>query len=252
MQNAGYRIGQLPTSVYGNDNELARFLAVVAPYTMLPLERLISLYDQARFCEREGVEGAFVECGVWKGGAVGLMALAAGGSDGTRQLHLFDAFTDICEPDSDVDGARAVRETKRVGGANGASGRLQPLDGFYDKVGGHGTLEGCVDLLQKRIGYPANRVQYHVGWFQDTLPEAAPKIGPIAILRLDGDWYASTKVCLEHLFNSVVKGGIVIIDDYGTYEGCQRAVDEFLTARGLKAYLHQVDTGCHYFVKAAA
>ena len=93
-----------------------------------------------------------MECGVWKGGAVGMMALA---SDRTRRLHLFDSFTEICEPDAVLDGAQALAE---VGQAN-AEGRLRPVAGIYDAVGGPGTIDACRDLIERRIGYPSDLIQ---------------------------------------------------------------------------------------------
>jgi len=246
LARAGYDINRRPQPIYGDGDAFDRNLAVVRASTMLPEARLVSLNDQVVFCDRHGIEGAFVECGVWKGGAVGLMALAAS-EPKTRPLHLFDAFTDICEPDPAVDGAKAVEEASRIAAP---VGRLKPMEGIYDSIGGHGTLEECRALIERTIGYPADRVHYHVGWFQDTVPQDAASIGPVAILRIDGDWYASTKVCLDHHFDKVVPGGFVIIDDYGTYEGCRKAVDEFLAQSGVAAFLHRVDNGCHYFVKA--
>lgn len=245
LARAGYDINKRPQPTYTDRDAFDGQLAVVRANTMLPEARLMSLGDQVVFCDRHGIEGAFVECGVWKGGAVGLMALASG--EPARHLHLFDAFTDICEPDPAVDGAKAVEEARRIAVPEG---RLQPMEGIYDSIGGHGTLAECRTLIEGTIGYPANLVHYHVGWFQDTLPKDAAAIGPIAILRIDGDWYASTRVCLDHLADKVVPGGFVIIDDYGTYEGCKKAVDEFLEQSGGAAFLHRVDNGCHYFVKA--
>jgi len=169
-----------------------------------------------------------------------MMSLACSGS---RRLHLFDSFEGICEPDARIDGARAISEA----GPAHAGGRLTPVPGIYDKLGGHGTLEECRHLLERAIGHPPRLLRYHRGWFQRTVPAA--DIPKIAILRLDGDWYASTKVCLDYLLDSVVAGGFVIIDDYGTYEGCQRAVDETLARR--PAFLQHVDLGCRYFVKPA-
>lgn len=222
----------------------------IRPFTMLPPERLITLYQQAAHCETAGVRGAFVECGVWKGGGVALMALANldHGAE-RRDLHLFDAFTDICEPDQAVDGERAVREVKAWGKGGGVDGKLAPVTGFYDSMGGAGTLDGNKELLEKLVGYPANRLHYHVGWFQDTLPKDAAGIGRVAILRLDGDWYASTKVCLEHLYDQVVDGGFVIVDDYGAYDGCRKAVDEFRRRRGITAYLNHIDGEARYWIK---
>ena len=168
-----------------------------------------------------------------------------------RHLHLFDAFQEICEPEAGLDGERAIREVREFTGKSGLDkGRLVAVSGIYDSIGGPGTLEENRLLLENTIGYPDKCIHYHVGWFQNTLPSDHEDIGPIAILRLDGDWYASTKICLEYLFDKVVKGGIVIIDDYGTYEGCRRAVDEFMKSNQIQAYLAPIDSDCRFFVKS--
>ena len=244
---AGYDISSHAYSRYVEPEVFEAAVSVVSSATMLPRNRLVSLYDQVVYCESVGLPGSLVECGVWKGGAVGLMAIAlkhAGAMH--RQLHLFDSFQDICEPDPILDGQKAIIEvgyspqlTKDV---------IKPVKGFYDSLGGHGTLADCKSLIEKQIGYPESKIYYHVGWFQDTLPQAQ-QIGPIALLRLDGDWYASTKVCLDYLYDSVVPGGFIILDDYGTYDGCRKAVDEFLISRNVKVFLNRVDNGCFYFVK---
>lgn len=231
--------------------EIRAMIDRVRGHTMVTLPRLVALVQQVRQCEAAGVPGAFVECGVWKGGCVGLMALAnLRYGTARRDLHLFDSFTDICEPDETVDGERAVREARSwTRGGGGAAGRLTPLTGFYDAFGGPGSLEENVALLERSIGYDSGRIHYHQGWFQHTVPRDAATVGPIAILRLDGDWHASTRVCLEHLYEQVVPRGFVIVDDYGTYDGCRRAVDEFLAARGLEVRLRPVDAECSYWIK---
>lgn len=235
---------------YELEEQASAAIAKVRAYTMLPPERLITLYQQAAHCEKTGLPGAFVECGVWKGGSVAVMALAnLERGAARRDVHLFDAFTDICEPDQAVDGERAVREVKAWGKGGGVDGKLAPVTGFYDAMGGAGTLDGNKRLLEGVAGYPAERLHYHVGWFQETLPKDAAGIPEIAILRLDGDWYASTKVCLEHLYDKVVGGGFVIVDDYGAYDGCRKAVDEFRRDRGITAYLHHIDGEARYWIK---
>jgi hypothetical protein len=252
LESLGLRKPKAPRPMgYDLEAEAMALVPVVRPFTMIPLPRLITLHQQVRYCDTAGIPGAFVECGVWKGGSVGMMALSnLRHGAARRDLHLFDAFTEICEPDEKVDGARAVQEvrawTKQEGGTEG---RLKPLTGIYDAFGGPGTLAENQRLLEEAIGYDKARIHYHQGWFQDTLPTDAAAIGPIALLRLDGDWYASTKVCLEHLYDQVVSGGVIIVDDYGTYEGCRKAVDEFLGARGVKAYLGHVDADCRYWIK---
>ena len=102
----------------------------------------------------------------------------------------------------------------------------------------------------RESGYPGERVTVVAGWFQDTLPIWRERIGPIAVLRIDGDFYESTRVCFEALYDSVIPDGAVIIDDYGTFEGCRRATDEFLSSRS-RIELVPIDFGASYFVKPA-
>jgi hypothetical protein len=222
----------------------------VRPYTMLSMDRLYSLYSQTRHCETAGIEGALVECGVWKGGAVALMALANQAFSGTRRdIHLFDAFDHICAPDENVDGERAMREAQMWSRETlNPSDGLAPMTGFYDHFGGAGSVEGNRQLIEGLVGYPAHHLHFHKGWFQDTLPTDAKSIGKIAILRIDGDWYASTMVCLDYLFDQVVPGGFVIVDDYGAYEGCRKAVDEFLARTGKKLFMNRIDEEAVYFI----
>lgn len=238
---------------YDLEEEAVESILVIKNHTMLSKRRLVTLYQQAVYCEKSNIPGAFVECGVWKGGAVGLMALANKKHSGQlRHIHLFDAFQEICEPDAAVDGKRAVDEVRQfTGKADRVSGRLSPLKGIYDHMGGPGTLEECRKLLETTINYNEHYLHYHQGWFQDTLPMVHETIGDIAILRLDGDWYASTKVCLAFLFDKVVVGGVVIIDDYGTYEGCKKAVDEYLAQHSLSVFLSNIDSTGRYFIKTA-
>ena len=149
-----------------------------------------------------------------------------------------------------VDGEKAVWEAKEWSESGGVDGKLTPLKGIYDSFGGPGTLEGNRELLTKEIGYGPAFLHFHKGWFQETMPKVSPQISLIAILRLDGDWYASTRVCLEFLYGKVVRGGFVIIDDYGAYEGCRKAVDEFRQKNGISDYLHHIDQPGRYWIKS--
>ena len=201
--------------------------------TMLPYEELVSLYEQVAYCEKNKIPGALVECGVWKAGASGLMALANKQfSNQPRNIYLFDAFDDICEPDSKHDDKNLVEEIKKItaSGKEDYKGELKPLTGIYNQWGGHGTLQEAKILLEEKIKYPTDHLFYVKGWFQDTVPEWKNKIDEIAVLRLDGDWYESTKVCMDALYPKLVKGGVCIIDDYGYNAGCSKAVHEYLDA----------------------
>ena len=251
----GYNLTRIRTvskKSYSSDlgEELEEMIEVVKNNTMLQRDVLLSLYHQALFCEKQSIEGDFVECGVWKGGAVGLMSLVnlKHGNE-RRNIHLFDSFQEICEPDESIDGQRAVKEAKAWSKAGGTKGKLVPLVGVYDHLGGPGTIENNKLLLVDDIRYPEQYLHFHEGWFQDTLPKDSPNINKIAILRIDADWYASTYICLDYLFEKVVKGGFVIFDDYGTYEGCQKAVDEYLSKKDNSYFLNYVTQDVRYIVK---
>lgn len=240
----------MPTARFGYEEEnVARTQIMrIRDHSMVAYVSLLSLWQQIRFCELTAIAGDFVECGVWKGGAVGLMALGnLHHSTTPRRLRLFDVFDDICEPDPQVDGTKAVAEFEQFTGRNRDiwTGELAPGVGFYNHLGGAGKLEEVKTLLEEDIGYDSNYCTYHPGWFQHTMPNV--EIEKIAILRLDSDWYASTKTCLNELYDKVVPGGFVIIDDYGCYEGCRKAVDEFIETRGLRVFLHHVNADCRYW-----
>jgi O-methyltransferase len=227
---------------YGYDDEepIKAALSAVHAYSHTSFERLATLWLQVRYLDRYRIPGALMECGVWKGGAVGLMALAHmhANAEPFRDLHLFDSFEGLPEPRADVDGALAVEIAERF-----TTGNLQPIGQLAAS-----PLDSKA-LLLNRIGYPERLVHYHIGWFQNTLPQDVDSIGEIALLRLDGDWYESTKVCLQHLYPKVVSAGVIVIDDYGHFAGCRRAVDEFLGSQSAPIMLHHIDCTGRYWLK---
>jgi hypothetical protein len=236
---ANKELSEYPLRGYSNEEEARQALKAIDNYTMISYERMVTLWQQVRYLDRAGIVGSLVECGTWKGGACGLMALAhkAHGPP-TRSIHLFDSFEGLPEPDATQDGNAAVHYASYR-----ASGKLQSINQCV------ATLEENQHVMKNIADYPEELTIYHVGWFQETLPAAAPQIGGIALLRLDGDWYESTKVCLDILYPQVVSGGIVVIDDYGRWEGARRAVDEFLAYQERCLMLHHIDASGRYFVK---
>jgi hypothetical protein len=204
----------------------------VLPNTMLPARRLLNAYDVMRTVEQEGVPGDVAECGVWSGGGIGLMALASRrAGNRTRRFHLFDSFEGLPQPSVEdrnvLADFRAQHPDLPLSDAQGAAA-LQPIGAC---VGA--DAEAVRDFLTGRLGIAPEQLVFHVGWFQDTVPLARETIGPLAVLRIDGDWYESTRVCLEYLYDNVVPGGLVIVDDYGAFTGCRKAVDEALDQRGI-------------------
>ncbi len=175
------------------------WLVRAARRSCLPVYRLSYLMD---LCSAAPA-GAFVECGTFRGGSASIMAQS--GED--RVLWLFDSwagFPDTGEVDVDRSGRQASR-----GDFNSA----------YEEV---------ENFLVRSCRASTTRLHLTSGWFEDTLPAHMDEIGPIAVLHIDCDLYSSTRTCLLYLFDPVVEGGVVVVDDYGDWEGCQRAVDEFI------------------------
>jgi len=222
-----------------DEEEVAReAIALVESHTMLSYQRLVTLWQQVRYLDRAGIQGALIECGTWKGGAAAMMALAHRQS-GTphRELHLFDSFEGLPEPDRAHDGDMAVQ----YAGAR-ASGILRSI----------GKCVGALEDNRHAVGaiakYPASLTHFHVGWFQETLRALPAGVADIALLRIDGDWYESTKICLDVLFPQVVSGGIVVIDDYGKWSGCRKAVDEFMARLPRPLLLNHIDAAGRYLI----
>ena len=208
----------------------------VCGYTQQNMAGLVNVISLAERADRAGVGGAFVECGVWRGGCAGIMAHLANSTG--RRVWLFDSFEGMPEASAqDVgDAAHALTLGRK-------EGRLVPVGTNV------AALEDVRDLLHRQLRVSRDVVEIRKGWFQDTVWRARAEIGPIALLRLDGDWYESTKTCLEALYDQVEHGGFVIIDDYGTFPGCRTAVDEFLASRSLDVDIHTVDYTRVYFQK---
>lgn len=197
-------------------------------YTMVGYPRLNNAYNLAHEIDRMQIPGAIVECGVWRGGCSATMAWVAQQTTSDRHVWLFDSFEGLPSP-TEVDGAFA-----------------------YDHIGNYAALEQAArEVLFDRLKLNPAQIHLVKGWFQDTIPQTKVDIGPIALLRLDGDLYESTKVCLENLYDQISPGGFIIIDDYGSWPGCQLATDEFLKDRDIKAGLTVIDRKGRYFHKPA-
>jgi O-methyltransferase len=207
--------------------------------TMTSVERLYALYKTVEYLVRNDIPGDFVECGVWRGGSVMMMALALQKFGGTgRRIRCFDTFEGMPTP-GDVDirhdtGERAadiMAVTERDEDA--VIWALAPLEQVQRNIAA--------------TGYPADLVTYHKGKVEETLPGEAPE--RIALLRLDTDWYESTKHELVHLYPRLVAGGVLIVDDYGYWRGSRDATDEYFGAARQSPLLSRVDATARMGVK---
>jgi len=157
------------------------------------------------------------------------MGLALKHRRANRILHLFDSFEGLPEPTIE-DGTFAAEYS---GGR--ASGALNSVDQCRS------SLSEVRDFLLGRLHLDNALVRFHVGWFQNTVPSTAPKMGPISVLRLDGDWFESTRICLEYLYPLLSPGGAIILDDFHAWEGCAKAVEQFREKYSITAPIHRID-----------
>jgi predicted O-methyltransferase YrrM len=170
------------------------------------------------------IPGAILECGVYKGGSMMIAARALLDMERQdRDLYLFDTFEGMGEPtekDVNLKGLNAMKERQ------------------VRKEWSRCPLS-AVQTAFAEIPYDSSRIHYVKGMVEDTVPDQAPD--EIALLRLDTDWYESTLHELEHLYPRLVSGGILIIDDYGHWEGAKKATDEFIEKHRLKLFLNRID-----------
>jgi O-methyltransferase len=201
----------------------------VRRFTRTGPERIQALLAATRYVVRARIPGDMVECGVWLGGSMMVVARTLRRmKELARNLHLFDTFTGMSSAtmkDRDFRGNEATRLMARARGSCDDIWAIAPLE----------TVQKNMDST----GYPSERIHYHVGRVEDTLPGRAPE--KVALLRLDTDWYGSTRHEMEHLFPRLAPGGVLIVDDYGHWEGAKRAVDEYIDSHGLKILLNRID-----------
>jgi hypothetical protein len=204
-------------------------------YSLLQIEGLYNIYNSIEYLCRNGIAGDIVECGVFKGGA---MMMAAESlihfCSFDRDIFLFDTFEWPTRPtdlDVDIDGNRAadlLNDFERRGL------RFKPF------------VEEVKDNLRK-TSYPFNRFRMVIGPVEQTLPHDG--VGPIALLRLDTDFYESTYHSMVHLFPKLVRGGVLILDDYGFWKGCRKAVDQYIAENGLALLLNRIGLSIRCAIK---
>lgn len=193
-------------------------------FTMIPAETFI---DNLILCDSiNSIQGSIVECGVWRGGMIaGIYDFI----EKKRECILFDSFEGLPNV-KEIDGQAAKQWQENNNGVG---------------------LDNCkaeISFAQEAMKL-ANSKNHQIvkGWFDQTLPNTEIT-EPIAILRLDGDWYDSTMVCLQNLYPLVAENGIVIIDDYYAWDGCSRAVHDYLSQNNLPVRIYQTSNDVCYII----
>jgi O-methyltransferase len=197
-------------------------------YSMISKERFACNINAVIEIESKQIEGCIIEIGVWKGGSILSMILTSELFSKTpREFHLYDTFEGMTVA-SDVDKDLNNNSAESLMNQNAWVRCISGLDEVKSNIQRHTNITPY----------------YHVGDIRqnNVVPEK------IAILRLDTDWYDSTKYELETFYNNVSPGGIIIIDDYGHWQGCKKAVDEFLEKHPT-IVLQTIDYTGRYFYK---
>jgi len=214
---------QYPPDFLDDETEIIRD---VRRWTLTSPERIYALIQAVRYVSANDIEGSIVECGVWKGGSMAAVARTLlQVHDVKRDLYLFDTFEGMSEPtakDVDYSGQYASDVMRGNPGFRCADAPLESVTKVL-----HGT------------GYPKERIHFVKGKVEETIPRFSPD--RISLLRLDTDWYDSTKHELVHLFPRLSEGGVVVIDDYGHWRGSRQACDEYFASNRVPILLDRID-----------
>jgi len=221
------------------DEQTTRIFHAVNEYTMTSPECVQALVHAVRYVVANNIEGDFVECGVWRGGSSMVVALLLNElGDESRDLYLYDTYEGMSAPtEEDVtwDGKTADKKfADRQITEDTSDWCLSPIDEVKDNLAG--------------TGYPVDKMHFIKGKVEDTIPGQMPA-GPIAILRLDTDWYESTRHEMLHLYPKLIQKGVLILDDYGHWEGAKKAIDEYVVEHKLCLLLNRVDFSARVAVK---
>jgi O-methyltransferase len=201
----------------------------VKPFTMTSPERIYANCTAIKWVMANNIQGSIVECGVWRGGSTMAMALTLLKlKEAVRVLYLYDTFEGMSEPseqDKDFTGlsAKIIWEANQKENKNNW---------------GYASIEDVKQNVST-TKYPADKIHYIKGKVEETMPSTLPE--SIAVLRLDTDWYESTYHELVHLFPLLAKGGILILDDYGHWEGQKKAVEKYFAENNIKMFLSRID-----------
>lgn len=209
----------------------------VKTFTMTGVLNQYAMYKAVEYIEKNSIEGDIVECGVWKGGVMMLGALTLQQfGDTDRNLYLYDTYAGMSQPtefDVNLTGWNASERWQQLKRGIGSDWCAASLSEVQENM--------------ETTGYPKDKIHYIKGKVEDTIPQNMAE--RIAILRLDTDFYESTKHELIHLFPRLTCGGVLIIDDYGHWKGSARAVDEYFKEKNIKVFLNRIDYTARLAIK---
>jgi O-methyltransferase len=225
LRIAGYQVRAIDRPTPDMEPEFISSFEVCKPYTYTSVERMYALYQATRYIVRSKIPGAIVECGVWRGGSMMMSALTLkqmGATD--HQLYMYDTYAGMAEP-TEIDGIEANHGWRSNQKQSHNAWCYAPLE------------EVRKNMAATR--YPDDKIRFIEGKVEDTIPQTVPD--QIALLRLDTDWYTSTRHELRHLFPRLSRNGVLLLDDYGHWRGARDAVNEYIETNDIPFLLHRID-----------
>jgi O-methyltransferase len=208
-----------------NDKAFMTIYEQVNAYTIVETERCYALYQAMQYIIRNDIPGDLAECGVWKGGSAMLMAICLKQAGITnRKIYLYDTFEGMTKP-GQMDGEFELKEWERMKVSDDTN------NWCYSSMD-----EARANMM--RTGYPMEHILFVKGKVEDTLPATLP--AQLCLLRLDTDWYASTLQELKYLYPLISQKGVLLIDDYGAWQGARKATDEYFAGQNA-IFLHRID-----------
>lgn len=205
------------------------------------IEPLYTMYKNLQYIVEHKIPGDIVECGVWRGGMMQLTALTLKHlGDESRKLYLYDTYDGMPEPEQ--------RDLSVDGGSAHAAWQQHKSQG--EKWGFGGQLEEVRERILA-TGYPEQQCVFVKGMVENTIPDHSPA-SDIAILRLDTDLYSSTRHELEQLYPKLSQGGVLIVDDYGYFQGAREATDEYFSKHNSRILLTRINMSVHQAIKLDA
>ena len=238
-------INQMGYSIINNDQKIvelnekdSNLINLISNYSMTPKIRIYNLLQALRHLKHKKIHGDYVECGVWKGGNILLLKKFLETEDEYhRKIYAYDTFEGMTSPDEN---------DFEIGNNNFATKLLEKDKSKKTNVWGVCSLEEVKKNISKHVKN-LNNINFIKGPVENTLNERKNIPEKISLLRLDTDWYQSTKKELEVLYEKVESGGVIIIDDYGHWGGSKKAVDEFFSNKFV--WMHYVDYACRLIIK---
>ena len=240
MKNLIYRIGKklvkisnkeqiLPVEFDNRDKEIFDYV-VNEKLTMTSPQDIVTTILSAKHVAANQMDGDFVECGVWRGGNIIAAKLVFNEMNHQAKIYLYDTFTGMTEPtEKDIHIKTGTIPIKDF--------LLAKKDNYVDWC--YSSIEEVKDNV-KRAGLSIENIEFIKGDVLETLKDEKNLPNTISVLRLDTDWYDSTKIELEVLYPRLINNGFLIVDDYGHWEGQKRAVDEYF--RNIKKpFMHIID-----------